>query len=369
MTNALQVFILAGEPSGDQIGADLAGRLRLRRAITLSGIGGPALAGQGLVSQFPMSDLAVMGISDVLARLPLLWWRMRQTVRAILRERPDIVVLIDFQVFSASVARRLRRRGYRGPIVLYVAPSVWAWRPERAKTLHGVFDEVLAVLPFEPKVMHELGGPPTSYVGHPALQTIEIRNTVPERGPMLLLPGSRGGELRRHLPLMEQVAAAFSGHRRVSELVLPTPSSRQAEVAAAVSQWKTKVTVVSGAEAKAAAFSTAIAAAAVSGTVTLELALAGVPMAVAYASDRRQYRHWLEAGSPRVALPNILADQPIVSELVGTELQAERIIAELGILLDDPLAASTQLDGFRAIREIMARDAADPADRILAHVI
>src|SRR5690606_13227066 len=140
---------------------------------------------------------------------------------------PDLVVLIDSQVFSQKVAERLRKAGYAGKILLYVAPSVWIYKPERAVTLKPLYDEVLAVLPFEPAVMRKLDGPVTHYVGHPALEQTAFRPIQPERGPVLLLPGSRAGELRRHLPLMEIVAARLSTHPRVTGFVLPTPKSME----------------------------------------------------------------------------------------------------------------------------------------------
>ena len=193
MTNAPRLFIVAGEPSGDRLGAELLKRLRIESPVEPMGVGGPELEGEGLKSIFPMSNLSVMGVTDVLMRLPLLYWRLRQTVRAIRRAAPDLVLLIDLQVFSESVTRHLRKAGYAGKVLLYVAPSVWAWKPERAPALRPLYDEVLAILPFEPAVMKQLGGPKTTYVGHPALEQSRYRGVQPKSGPLLLLPGSRRG--------------------------------------------------------------------------------------------------------------------------------------------------------------------------------
>ena len=140
MADPVRLFIVAGEPSGDRIGADLVRRLRTHRGVQLSGVGGDALQGEGLRSLYPMSDLSVMGVKDVLIRAPLLLWRIRQTANAILEARPDILVLIDSQVFCQMVAQRLRKAGYKGQIILYVAPAVWAWKPERAPTLKPLYD-------------------------------------------------------------------------------------------------------------------------------------------------------------------------------------------------------------------------------------
>lgn len=371
MSDPIRLFVVAGEPSGDRIAADLVKRLRVERRATLLGVGGAELEGEGLKSLFPMSDLSVMGISDVLKRLPLLLWRIRQTAQAILAEKPDVVVLIDSQVFNQKVAERLRKAGYAGKIILYVAPAVWAYKPERAVSLKPLFDEVLAVLPFEPAVMRKLQGPPTYYVGHPAVAHTILRETQPERGPVLLLPGSRTGELRRHLPLMEQVAAALSSHPRVTGFVLPTPKAREQEIFEAVTQWKTPVFVTTSSEGKRKAFADSIVAAAVSGTVTLELALSGVPMAIAYVGDRAQIQHWLKYKPRFVGLPNILYGDTLSPEFVADTPQTERVIDALELLLDDPAAAERQRAGFRRIRAGMEQGApdapvTDAVERVLA---
>ncbi len=373
MADPIRLFILAGEPSGDRIGADLVKRLRVDHRVALSGVGGAELEGEGLKSLYAMSDLAVMGLTDVLKRLPLLLWRARQTSRAILRQAPDIVVLIDSQVFSQTVASQLRKAGYTGRIVLYVAPSVWAWKPERAPALKPLYDEVLAVLPFEPAVMRKLGGPTTSYVGHPALGHTTFRASEPERGPVLLLPGSRMGELRRHLPLMAEVAAALGNHPRVTGFVLPTLKGVEEEVLRAITTWKTPVFVTTGADAKRKAMAESLVAAAVSGTVTLELALSGVPMAITYVGDRGQTKRWLKHKPRFVGLPNILFGNDLAPEILGPQSQAAELIEALERLLDDPAEAERQRAGFARIRAGMEKGApeaplVDAADRVLANL-
>jgi lipid-A-disaccharide synthase len=373
MAEPIRLFILAGEPSGDRIGADLVKRLRVKHRATLTGVGGAELEGEGLKSLYPMSDLSVMGLTDVLKRLPLLLWRARQTSQAILAQSPDIVVLIDSQVFSQTVAGQLRKAGYVGKIVLYVAPSVWAWKPERAPALKPLYDEVLAVLPFEPAVMRKLGGPSTSYVGHPALEHTTFRTSEPERGPVLLLPGSRTGELRRHLPLMEQVARALRNHPRVTGFVLPTLKSVEEEVLRTVTTWKTPVFVTTGAEAKRKAFAESLVAAAVSGTVTLELALSGVPMAITYVGDRAQMKRWHKYKPRFIGLPNILYGNDLVAEFVAGTPQPEPFIDEIERLLDEPGAAERQRAGFVRVRAGMEKGApeaplSDAVDRIVSNL-
>jgi lipid-A-disaccharide synthase len=373
MAEPIRLFMLAGEPSGDHIGADLVKRLRVQRRVTLTGVGGAELEGEGLKSLYPMSDLSVMGLTDVLKRLPLLLWRARQTSQAILAQSPDMVVLIDSQVFSQTVARQLRKAGYAGKILLYVAPSVWAWKPERAPTLKPLYDEVLAVLPFEPAVMRKLGGPLTSYVGHPALEQTRFRASEPARGPVLLLPGSRTGELRRHLPLMEQVARALRNHPRVTGFVLPTLKSVEEEVLRTVTTWKTPVFVTTGGEAKRKAFAESLVAAAVSGTVTLELALSGVPMAIAYVGDRGQMKRWNKYKPRFIGLPNILHGNDLVPEFVAGAPQPEPFIDEIERLLEDGAEVERQRAGFARVRAGMEKGApeaplVDAVDRVIANL-
>lgn len=372
MAKSLNFFILAGEPSGDRIGADLVERLKSRMDLTLTGVGGEALTQSGLKSEFDMNELSVMGWADVLPRLPKLLWRARQTARKIIHTRPDVAVLIDAQVFSAIVAAQVQKAAPDVPVVLYVAPAVWAWKPERAAKLTPKFREVLSVLPFEPEFMRTVGGPETTYVGHPALTRFPLRPAVPERGPVLLLPGSREGELRRHLPLMRAVAEQLKGHERVTGFVLPTPRSLEARVRAEVTGWAAQVEVVTGEERKAQAFREAIAAAAVTGTVTLELALAGVPMATTYVADKGQAKRWVQYKVKFASLPNAILDRELVPEVLQTAPQTDTLVAEVRCLLDDRAVADAQVAGFGEIRHLMEQGApaaprVDPADRVMRY--
>ncbi len=370
-TKPLRLFVLAGEASGDIIGADLVRRLRKHVALEISGIGGVELQEEGLKSLFPMENLSVMGWSDVLKRLPLLLWRIRQTAAAILRQRPDVVVLIDSQVFAKAVAERVRRVAPDLPMVLYVSPTVWAWRPERAAQLRPLFDEVLAILPFEPKVMAELGGPPTSFVGHPALQRFAQRETQPERGPLLLLPGSRAGEVRRHLDLMRQAAETLKGHPRITGFTIPTLPGLVERLRRETAAWPVRVEIVAG-SARREAFAGAYAAFAVSGTITLELALSGVPMAVTYVADPHQAKRAKQLLHPIVmALPNLILGRPAVPELQFADPDAPRSIDPLVRLVSEPDVVAAQVAAFGEMRALMQKGApeaplVDPAERVLA---
>jgi lipid-A-disaccharide synthase len=372
MVETLKLFILAGEPSGDRIAADLVARLRHKVEVSLTGVGGDELTGQGLTPLFPMSDLAVMGITDVLKRLPLLLWRIEQTARAIIATAPDVVVLVDAQDFSKLVAKRLRRLGYAGPLLLYVAPSVWARAPQRAGKLRPLFDEVLAVLPFEPRVMAELGGPPTSYVGHPALAETAPAAGERDNGLVALLPGSREGELRRHLPMLREVAQTLSAHQAVTGFFIPTLPSLSERLRTEISGWPVPVTIEADRQARKALYARSILAVTVAGTATLELALASVPMVLTYVMDTPQARAFDKLGRPPVGLPNIILGRPAMPELVTARADAAALGAAALQLLDDKKARQDQIRAFGELASLMERGEAgaprqDPADRILSH--
>lgn len=373
MNDALRLFILAGEPSGNRIAADLVARLRERVPLTLTGVGGDDLAGQGLQSLFPMSDLAVMGMTDVLLNLPRLLWRLEQAARAILADNPDVVVLVDAQDFSRLLAARLRKRGYAGRLILYVAPSVWARNPERAARLKPLFDAVLAVLPFEPAVMERLGGPPTSYVGHPALNEALPPRDPADRGPLILLPGSRAGELRRHMPVLAAMAADLAANEGVADLVIPTLPRLRARIEAETAAWPVPVRVVDSRAERRALYASAVAALCVSGTVTLELALARLPMAVVYALDSHQARVFDKLGRPPVSLPNIILGRPVVPEVVAAPLLARDVVPVISELLGNKKARQDQMAAFDELLGLMQAGQAphlrqDPAEQVLSIV-
>jgi lipid-A-disaccharide synthase len=367
----LKLFILCGEPSGDRIGADLVARLRERTEVELAGVGGPELIGQGLKSLFPMHELSVLG-AEILPRIPWLLFRAWQTARLLRKTRPDIAVFVDAQIFSAVVAGRVRKWGVDVPIILYVAPSVWAWAPERAKKLVPLFDEVLSVLPMEPRIMAELEGPPTTYVGHPAARRLPFRAVAPQRGPLLLMPGSRSGELKRHLPLMRAVAERLNGHPRVTGFVLPTLAALEKRIRAEVADWPVKVEIAAGAEARDRACAEAVAACAAMGTATLELALAGVPMVGIYQANMGQARRYLKYKVKYASLPNNILRERVVPEVLFVVPDLDELTAAVRALLEGD-GAVRQLEGFGRLRTMMDEGTAeaplgDAVDRVLAHL-
>lgn len=361
-----KVFIVAGESSGDQLGAALMQALvRLAGGpLRISGVGGPRMADQGLTSLFPMSDIAVMGFGPVVRRLPLLLRRIAETAEAVAAARPDVLVLIDSPDFNQRVARRLRRRLPSLPIVNYVSPTVWAWRPGRAAKLRPLVDHLLALLPFEPAAHERLGGPPCTYVGHPLMERLD--DFLPSdheaaerlnRPTLLILPGSRRSEITKLDSRFAQCAHIL--HRRFPGLrmLLPTVPHVADLVRQRVAMWPVRPDVITGESEKLAAFRCARAAIAASGTVTLELALADVPMAVAYRVGYVEGEIARRLLTISVAsLPNLIVGEPIVPEFIEWGWTGDTLAHAVAPLIEESPARTAQLAGFRRVRDALKTD-------------
>lgn len=362
---AKRIWLVAGEESGDQLGAKLMDALSARLGpggVIFEGVGGKRMEARGLASLFPMSDIAVMGITAVVARLPSLVKRVYQTVDAIVAARPDILVIIDSPEFTHNVARRVRRKLPALPIVNYVSPSVWAWRPGRAKRMRPYVDHVLALKPFEVEAHARLGGPACTYVGHPLIERLdELRPAPGERKPLgedplelLVLPGSRRSEISRLMqPFGEAVGLVAERLSRPLNLTLPAVDHLADEIAAATEAWPVKPVIVRGEDAKFTAFRKAHAALAASGTVTLELALSGVPLVVGYRVSKieEQLKHLITAHS--IVLANLILGENIVPELIQQDCTPARIAGELTPLLSDSDARRRQLAAFDRLDRLM----------------
>jgi lipid-A-disaccharide synthase len=360
-TRPLRVALIAGEQSGDQLGFKLMRALRAATgdAIAFSGVGGEAMAAEGLTSLFPIADIAVMGVLPVLARLPMLLARIRQSAAAILADPPDALVIIDSPDFTHRVARKVRARLPRLPIVDYVSPSVWAWRPGRARAMRAYVDCVLALLPFEPAAHARLGGPRCVYVGHPLIERLGELRPQPEEArrraadpPMIAaLPGSRRSEIAR---LMADFGGALGLLRKTArpfDLVLPTLAHVEAEVRERTANWPVAPRIVVGETEKLAAFRIARAALAASGTVTLELALAGVPMVGAYKVSKieEQLKYLIKV--PSILLPNLILETNAIPELLQGDCAPQKLAEALAEIVPDgtprarQTAALARLDG------------------------
>jgi len=342
----LRVFMVAGEESGDQLGGALMETLAAQVPdMAFRGVGGRRMTAAGLESLFPMDDLTAIGIAAVLGRLPILLRRLKQTVAAVLADPPDVLVLVDAPDFTHRVAARVRAANPDIPIVKYVSPTVWIWRPGRAPAMRPYVDALLALLPFEPEVHRRLGGPPTFYVGHPLLERLDaLRPSQAEAARrraepplVLVLPGSRRREIVR---LGRDFGAALAevGRAQPMELVLPTLPRLEALVRETVADWPLKPRIVTSEAEKLAAFRGARAALAASGTVTLELALAGIPHVAAYRIG------WLEAQIGRrvlqgttVILANLVAGENVVPEFLQEYCTVPALVGALtGLLADTP---------------------------------
>ena len=372
----LSIYLVAAEESGDALGAALIRGLRAdaRDAIKLAGVGGRAMAAEGVVSPFSIDELAIVGISAIPARLPLILRRIRQTADAVIAARPDALVIIDSPDFTHRVARLVRARAPSIPIVDYVSPSVWAWRSGRARAMRAYVDCVLAILPFEPAAHQRLGGPRCVYVGHPLIERLADLRPGPREAErrrakpplVLVLPGSRSSEIRLLLSVFGDAIARVGRSFGAMELVLPTMPHLAERVRAGVSEWAIKPRIVTEPAEKWAPFRSARAALAASGTVTLELALAGVPTVAAYRITlieevvARLAR--IKQRLASVILANLVLGENIVPEFLQYDCTPERLAAALIPLLSDTPEWRRQTEAFARLDDVMALKAMPSAE-------
>ncbi len=375
----LRVFFIAGEESGDQLGGALMeGLARLApRGVTFDGVGGPRMAAAGLVSRYPMDDLTAIGFGQVLGKLPLILRRLKETVEAVCAAAPDVLVLVDAPDFTHRVADRVRRRAPHIPIVKYVSPTVWAWRPGRARAMRPSIDLLLALLPFEPQVHERLGGPPTLYVGHPLLERLGDLRPAPDEAQrrweaparVLVLPGSRRSEVERLGDVFGKALGEVAKGREV-EFILPTLPRRLPQIEALTATWPVRPQILTDEAEKYAAFRTARAALAASGTVTLELALAGVPTVAAY-----RVAAWEAVIAPyiltipSVLLPNLVLGENAMPEFLQHDCTPEKLAGALGALLDDGAARRRQEEAFARLDGIFGTQEAHPSERAARAVL
>ncbi len=379
MADPLSLFLVAGEPSGDQLGGKLIPALRVRagRDVIFSGVGGPAMAEQGCLSLFPLSDVAVMGPAAILRRLPTIVRRIYQTVNAAGAARPHALIILDSPEFTHPVAKRVRRRLPDIPVIDYVSPSVWAWRPSRARKMRSFVNHVLAILPFEPAVHERLGGPPCSYVGHPLIERLDwIAARRPEtlaqslglsgdRPVLAVLPGSRSNEVRRMMQPYGEALRVILDRFGPVEVVIPVVEGVRALVEEGARGWPLRPHLVTGEEPKFQAFRLAHAALATSGTVTLELALAGTPMVVAYRAEAVAallLRPLVKV--PSIVLPNLILEENVFPELIQEACTPERLAdALIPLLQDGSHERARQQAGLAGLADRMKLPSGTPSER------
>ena len=372
-------FLVAGEDSGDRLGAALIGALRRRNPkARFSCVGGMQMAAQGVASLFPLGDLAIIGFAAIPAGLAKILARVRETADAVIAAEPDALVIIDSPDFTHRVARRVRARAPTIPIIDYVCPSVWAWRPGRARAMRRYVDHVLALLPFEPAAMQRLGGPPCTYVGHPLSERAgHLRPNAEEAcrrlaDPALLvaLPGSRVGEIRRLAPVFGDCFALMADRVGPLEvLVLAVPRLANT-VEAAVTSWRIPARVVSDPQQKDAAFRNARAALTKSGTSTLELAVAGIPMVAAYRVNvAEEVAARLLIKIRNIILANLVIGENVVPQILQRDCTPERLAAALIPLLLDTPERQRQVEAFARLDGIMEIGRVIPSERAAAIVL
>ena len=369
------LFLIAGEPSGDALGARLmaAARRLTGGRVRFIGIGGEKMTAEGLVSLFPMAELTLFGVFELLPHLPNLIRRIDQTVAEIRDRRPAAVIGIDSPGFTLRVARKVRATAPGIPLIHYVAPTVWAWKPKRAVKYAAIYDHLLAILPFEPPYF-EREGLACSFVGHSVVEggaghgdaaRFRAQHALePADRLVAVLPGSRRGEVARLLPdfraTLERLLPAHPG----LVAVVPTVATVRDRVAAAIADWPLRTILVEGDAAKYDSFAAAEVALAASGTVALELALARLPAVIAYRLNPvtvALYRRLIRV--KYVNLVNLMLDRMLVPELLQQDCRPERLADELARLLDDPQARRTQIEGVSEVAAWLGQGGTPPSER------
>jgi lipid-A-disaccharide synthase len=330
------------------------------------------MAAEGLVSLYSIDALSIIGFSAIPRRIPTILRLMRSTARTVVEKDPHVLVIIDSPEFTGGVARRVRAANPSIPIIEYVSPSVWAWRPGRARRMRSYIDHILALLPFEPDAHRRLGGPPCTYVGHPLADEVRELRPNPEEAcrrlaappTLLVLPGSRAGEIKRLLAVFSETVHLVRERHGSLDVVVPAVPHLVDAIRQQTARWKLPPRILVGTAEKQAAFRVARAALAKSGTVTLELALAGVPMVAAYRLSRLEAvvgRRLVKV--PSVILANLVIGENVVPEFIQEACTPENLTAALMPLFDDSPQRRRQIEAFSRLDEIMQIGSSAPAAR------
>lgn len=375
MSNKQHIYIIAGEASGDQLGAWLMQSIIAKQpTIRISGIGGQAMEMAGLRSLFPISEISLMGFVEILPHIFNLKRRIRQTIKDIEQKKPDIIVTIDSPGFCFRVVKALRKRAIHTPrFVHYVAPTVWAYKPERAKHIASLFHHLMVLYPFEP-VYFEKEGLPTSFIGHPYAwywqkkgdaTAFKKRHHIPADATVLaLFAGSRTNELKRHLSIYREAVKQLA--LQIPNLVITTlvRPEHKSWVKSQVKNWPVPVTFAEN-EEKKALFAASRAALAKSGTISLECALAGIPYITAYRAHPVSV--WYIRRKIKIAyvnMSNIILDRLVIPELLQEAMTAKNIVKEIIPLLQNNATRDTQLQALCDIATLLgAKESLSPSDK------
>ena len=375
------IYIIAGEASGDVLGARLIAALRKARPdLVFAGIGGERMAEQGMPSLFDYRELALMGLLEVLPRIRQLKRRLQETEADIITRQPALLVTIDSPGFTLRIAEAVKPRGIR--VMHYVAPQVWAWRPGRVKKLKQKIDHLLCLLPFEP-AFFEAAGIPVSFVGHPVLESgVDQGNAARFRArhglaatdrPLIIMPGSRRIEATRLLPIFGATMQAALARNTALRPVIPVSPVVAPLVRAAAAQWPAAPILIEDLADKHDAFAAAAengAGLIKSGTSSLEMAVAGVAHIVAYrvnpitaAIARRLIK------VPHASLVNLLCAREVVPECIQGNCTPQKLTTALSPLLQDPASITAQRQGFAETLEKLRAPEGTPSEAAAAAVL
>lgn len=377
----MKYYLIAGEPSGDALAARLMEALRRKdKEAEFYGIGGDNMQEAGLTSLFNISELAVMGIAEVIPSIPRILGRINQTVSEIERIRPDAIITIDSWSFCARIHKKIRRLQLGIPQIHYVAPQVWAWKKKRARTMYKYIDLLLTLFPNEPKYFtpYHLS---TVFVGHPVIESVlvngnnkgkfrHLHNIKPSDKLMLILPGSRHNEIERLLP--DFLATVRRMHEDYSDMTfaLPTVSTVANKVKQMVADSHLPILVVEGQTERRNAFQDADVAIAASGTVALELAIVKVPHIIAYKVPKLTewiVRHFIHIRF--VNLTNILLNREVVPELLQTACNPEDMVFYMQQFLQKQPLYKTQMQGFDEVRKVLGMGKQTPSENAAAAIL
>ncbi len=355
------LLIIAGEASGDRLGGALMAELkRTHPTLRFLGVGGEHMHDQGLQPVFPMSDLAVMGLFEVIPAIPRILKRLRQLEELVTKEKPDLIITIDSQDFSSRLAKRVRKLGI--PHIQYVAPKVWAWRQGRAHKLRELYTHLLTILPFEQGFFQNYGIK-TSYVGHPAITMLEpfVKARTEGQKPVLaLLPGSRTSELTRHWPIFLQTYRNLRERQPTLSAVLALPNRQTLELCQKIAPWEsTDLILPVFGEERFHHLATATAALAKSGTNNLEMALLGVPAVVTYKMNPLTYLiARLLVQVPYISLPNLIlhnaGKRVAYPEYIQHAASTAKLTEVMGLLLSGTAARDAQIKALEGLKSLMA---------------
>jgi len=372
-----KIMLVAGEASGDQLGGRLMAAIKVQEPNThFIGVGGPRMEREGLKSLFPMNEMSVMGLTEVIPHIPHLLKRISQTADFAKKQKPDAIVTIDAPDFSFRVGKKLKGKGI--PLIHYVAPSVWAWREGRAKKIAGFLDHLLALLPFEPPYF-EKEGLPTTFIGHSAVeerhdgdaQRFRAQHGLTDDKKLLaVLPGSRNSEVKRLLPVFREVIDELAGKYPDARIVVPTVSKVADAATAEMKDWLLDPIVVVTDQERHDAFAAAIWALAASGTVSLELAIAGVPHVIAYQVNA--VTGWIAKRLIKietVTIVNLVLGPKLIPEFLQENCRAKNIIPILDGLLGDASARAAQEDGFETACKMLGFGDRAPSEKAAEQIL